>query len=306
MRIKYYFLFIAGTLSCAAQPAPQQEVKKGSIEGVVLAETTKEPVRRVQVMLYPRQTTPAPGVMMGPPQAINATTDAEGKFSISDLEPGDYFLNLQKQGFTVSRRSAFASSTQLKVGPGEAVKGLKYSLLPQAVIAGRVLDEEGEPVQGANVQALAQQAMRGKKRWMANAQGVQTNDRGEFRLANLAPGKVILQVSASFQPMVAQQATRPGQQATGYAQTFYPGVTEVSQATQVQVAAHAGAGGGGRGADRLRRPAQKGVGLRPPGQGDGDRRIAGKRLLREPDAAGRAGRGHGGDGRGVPLVQSEG
>jgi hypothetical protein len=239
MKIHDCFLLIVIPLACAGQAAQQEEVKKGSIEGAVLVETTKEPVRRAQVMLYPRRASSGPTLTMGQPQSISATTDAEGKFTIAGLEPGDYFVNVRKQGFTVARRSTFASSTQIKVGAGEAVKGLRYSLLPQAVIAGRVLDDEGEPVQGAAVQALARQAIRGKKRWLANAQGVQTNDRGEFRLANLEPGKLIIQVSASYQPIVAQEPAQPGQQAMGYAETYYPGVTETSRATQVEVAAGA-------------------------------------------------------------------
>lgn len=228
---------IAVPLACFAQASQQEEVKTGAIEGAVLVETTKEPVRRVQVTLYPRRASEATGILMGPPQTISATTDAEGKFTFAGLQPGDYFVSVQKQGFTVARRSAFASSVQIKLGAGETVKGLRYSLLPQAVIAGRVLDDEGEPVQGANVQALFQQALRGKKRWLPNAQGVQTNDRGEFRLANLTPGKLIIQVTASQQPVVVQEPAQPGVPALGYAETFYPGVTEISRATPVEVAA---------------------------------------------------------------------
>ncbi|MBL0159311.1 MAG: carboxypeptidase regulatory-like domain-containing protein [Bryobacterales bacterium] len=145
MKLHYCFLMIAIPLASFGQPAPQQEVKKGAIEGVVLVETTREPVRRVQVMAYPRRTSAGPGATMGQPQSFTATTDAEGKFTIADLEPGDYFLNIQKQGFSIARRSTFASSMQIKVGQGETVKGLRYALLPQAVIAGKVLDDEGEP-----------------------------------------------------------------------------------------------------------------------------------------------------------------
>ncbi|MBL0159376.1 MAG: carboxypeptidase regulatory-like domain-containing protein [Bryobacterales bacterium] len=230
---------IAIPLASFGQPAPQQEVKKGAIEGVVLVETTREPVRRVQVVAYPRRTSAGPGATMGQPQSFTATTDAEGKFTIADLEPGDYFLNIQKQGFSIARRSTFASSMQIKVGQGETVKGLRYALLPQAVIAGKVLDDEGEPVQGAQVQALAQQNMRGRKSWLPSAQGVQTNDRGEFRLANLVPGKVILQVTAGYQSMMAQEQARSGQPAMGYADTFYPGVTEPARAMQVELTAGA-------------------------------------------------------------------
>ncbi|HEY3441580.1 MAG TPA: carboxypeptidase-like regulatory domain-containing protein [Paludibaculum sp.] len=239
MKIHHCFLMIAIPLASFGQPAPQQEVKKGSIDGVVLVETTREPVRRVQVMAYPRRTSAGPATTMGQPQSFTATTDAEGKFTIGNLEPGDYFLNIQKQGFTVARRSTFASSMQIKVGEGETVKGLRYALLPQAVIAGKVLDDEGEPVQGAHVQALAQQAMRGRKSWLPTAQGVQTNDRGEFRLANLLPGKVILQVSAAYQSMMTQEQARPGQPAMGFADTFYPGVTEPARAMQVELTAGA-------------------------------------------------------------------
>lgn len=235
----YFFLTVVIPFFCAGQAAPQPEAAKGSIEGVVLLETTREPVRRAEVVIYARKSAGGAAVMPAPPQSTATVTGPEGKFSFTGVDPGDYFLSVRKQGFNSTRNSAFASSQMVKVRPGEAVKGLLYSLLPQAVIAGKVLDEDGEPVQDAMVQSLVLRPIRGRKQWMPDQQGTRTNDRGEFRLANLSPGKVIILVSAAGQPLPAPTPQQQGQPVLGYVPFYYPGVAETAQATQVEVTAGA-------------------------------------------------------------------
>src|SRR5207248_8888823 len=70
-----------------------------------------------------------------------------------------------------------------------------FRLIPWGVIAGRVLDEEGEPLPWAQVSALREVYSNGKRRLSPEAL-VPTNDLGEFRLFGLKPGRYF--VSARY------------------------------------------------------------------------------------------------------------
>ena len=59
-----------------------------------------------------------------------------------------------------------------------------------------VFDEDGEPVAMVNVQALRQSYVRGQKQ-LAPASSASTNDRGEFRIFGLPPGRYFLSATPS-------------------------------------------------------------------------------------------------------------
>src|SRR6187551_3074937 len=83
----------------AQQPKPESDPKKlGSIEGKVIDATTGAPVAKAIL----RATAIAAGAgvsMAGPPPSLTATTDAEGKFSFTALEAGNYFLLGERAGY---------------------------------------------------------------------------------------------------------------------------------------------------------------------------------------------------------------
>jgi hypothetical protein len=110
-------------------------------------------------------------------------------------------------------------------------------MLPQAVLAGRVLDEDGEPVQGAQIQVMNRRTQRGLRNWVG-MRGNATNDLGEFRIAGVQPGKVMLQITPPGMrrgaPPVSGQAPQQGP-ARGYVAMYYPGVLDPSQAMTIDV-----------------------------------------------------------------------
>lgn len=220
------------------------EKKLGKVEGVVINAVSKELIRRAEVSLMPMDRQPNMA-MIGPggiPGTRKATSDAEGKFVITDVEPGRYSIMSQKSGFingrAGSRGNMFGgSAATITVSPGQTVTGAKAEMMPQSIISGRVLDEEGEPLQNIMVQILRSQNMRGRKQMIPTGGG-QTNDRGEFRIANLPPGQVILSISP---PRFGNGPTGSTNEksTTAYVQTYYPGATEVAQAAKIDVTAGA-------------------------------------------------------------------
>jgi len=244
----------------AQQPAaPTQaegtEQKTATVSGIVVNQQSGEPLRRADVTLMPVQggrtaAGPRAGGPEGPAGTRRAATDQTGKFSISGVEPGRYQLSAQRQGYLQGRygaRKPRQMGTQIEIAAGLELKDLKIELTPQGVITGRVLDEEGEPLQSIQVQVMSQGygaamgmgrgAGRGARRFMPQG-GSATNDKGEFRITNVAPGEVILEVRPMrFNPM---QQTLPGESGEmGYVATYYPGVTDAARAQKIPVAAGA-------------------------------------------------------------------
>ena len=98
--------------------------------------------------------------------------------------PGGYRLQAYEQ------HESFSSGVVLTdAAPSAAVT---FRLAPDAVLSGVVFDEAGEPVAAAQVQA--QDVTAGSNDRLAGL--AQTDDRGHYELAGLAPGGYRLRVDA--------------------------------------------------------------------------------------------------------------
>lgn len=250
MRVSLLILFAAFLCSAIAQEpqasAPRQ-TGTSVVSGVILNEVTREPIRRVEVRLYRMPggagSGPATGGPTRPVPVVTAT-DVEGRFRFESVATGRYGISYQRQGFLGSRNGSpgypSAGNDAIEVAEGVDVRSLRYTLLPQAVLAGRVIDNDGEPVHGAHVMTMTRQFVGGKRKWRITG-GQATNDLGEFRLAHIHPEKTLLAVLPASVPGVADAARRDmhGERETADMVTFYPGVLTLEQATPVDVKAGA-------------------------------------------------------------------
>src|SRR5205809_6095856 len=136
----------------AAQPA-EKEVPGGSVEGQVLNAVTGEPLRKVNLALMPQQSRQG-----GPPSPYSGATDANGQFVMKDIRPGQYGLMAERNGFvrtSYGSRNQMQQGSPLTVASEQTVKGIVIRMQPHAVISGRILDEDGEPVPHVQVQAMS-------------------------------------------------------------------------------------------------------------------------------------------------------
>jgi protocatechuate 3,4-dioxygenase beta subunit len=225
-------------LGQTAPPSTSTETaKKATIEGVVVNETTTEPLRRAEIILHRSGQS---GMTMGDNSAYSAVTDASGKFRIESIAPGEYILDHHKTGFLNSRAAFGFSSSSLKLSSGESLTNLRYSLLPQAIVSGRVEDDEKEPVQGASVMLLHSRYMRGSLRMMPSGQA-QTNDRGEYRIINVQPGKYYVQANLQGTMLggggSSETLATAGVPRTAFVSTYYPSATDVAQSIKIEARA---------------------------------------------------------------------
>lgn len=199
---------------------PEREVGTAVVRGRVQTADTGAPIRRAQIR----------AVSAGGRDTRLVTTDAEGRFELRDLPAGRWELTAAKGGYVSLRygqRRPFEAGRPLELADGQVVQQVNFALPRGAVIAGRVLDEFGDPVAGARVQALRYQLSQGTRRLTQTGMVAQTDDTGGFRLYGLMPGDYY--VSALLRALPADDSA----DATGYAPTYYPGTGSVTEAQPV-------------------------------------------------------------------------
>lgn len=118
------------------------------------------------------------------PQAA-ILTDAAGAFRFCGLPPGSYYANAEKPGFV-------PAGSRVVLGPSR--EDLELRLSPLSVIRGKVTDDAGEPLANVRIQLLSMQVAAGHRHVRAAATAA-TDDRGQYRLANIAAGRYYLRAA---------------------------------------------------------------------------------------------------------------
>ena len=160
-----------------------------AISGIVVKLAGSEPVKTATVQLQSLQDLA---------HTVSVVTDMSGRFELRGIDPGRYRLKVSHLGFVTQeygQRTPNDPGAEIRLSGGQDLRDLLFRLIPWGVIAGRVLDEEGEPLPWAQVSALREVYSGGKRRLSAEAL-VPTNDLGEFRLFGLKPGRYF--VSAKY------------------------------------------------------------------------------------------------------------
>src|SRR5271170_6901101 len=128
-----------GFLLCALGTAASPPY---SVYGIVLNDVTSQPVEGAFVVTDQGGDTHATGVKTG----------ADGRFSFSKISSAQCTIFAEKQGFLrASRTFQHADTQQLEPG-GSGYENIELRMVPQAAVAGKVLDSNREPLIGATVQ----------------------------------------------------------------------------------------------------------------------------------------------------------
>ena len=114
-------------------------VETATVEGIVSRYSTNEPLAFATVGLIPNGS----GRAVGPRQV----TDKDGRFRFTGVKPALYELTAEYPGL-LRPRGRSGGPTTLILTAGLTLKDLQVHLTPGSVIAGRVLNENGAPLQG--------------------------------------------------------------------------------------------------------------------------------------------------------------
>jgi hypothetical protein len=165
--------------------------------------------------------------------AYGATSDSAGRFAVEGLKPGLYITMAQRAGYVQSSTDSPMGFAFTAVKAGQHLTDYKVVLTARAVIAGHVVDEYGDPVQGVNVQTEPAKGERPQGAMMGN-QNSPTNDRGEFRII-CAPGKYYVRAALDSMQQEGPEIRTDGSSGAVFASTYYPSAADAGSASAVAV-----------------------------------------------------------------------
>ncbi len=231
--MKFLLLCVLLVFPAVAQSPKNNPVAKKdecSIAGTVVKLAGSEPLRKARVLLTSAEDRA---------RNVSISTDSDGRFQLKGLQPGRYRLAVSRHGFVsqyYGQRKPNDPGAILTLHPGQDLKDLLFRLIPSGVIAGKIVDEDGEPLPFVVVSASRQTFSEGK-RTLAPAASAQTNDLGEYRLFDLTPGRYF--VSAVY-PRWNRRMGGPESEdldvgSEGYAKLYYPGSPDSAKASSIPV-----------------------------------------------------------------------
>jgi hypothetical protein len=192
-------------------------------DGTVLNAITGEPIARARVNV-----TAGDG-------ANTTATDASGRWNLTGMACVTATMQVTRPGFLQNTPNARTGGAfrALPLVSGSPLHDLKTELTPQSVAFGRVLDDQGDPVMGAQVTVFGSRVVDGRSRFQQAGTGT-TNDLGDYRIANLSRGKYIL---CAHSNQVIQNGPVQPQSQTIPADTCYPGPLEGGAASATDLPA---------------------------------------------------------------------
>jgi hypothetical protein len=262
LRIAFIVLF--AQFAQAATP----QLNPASVEGVVVKSGSGEPLAGMTVRL-----------MRDQKFAFTTTTTPDGKFSLEKVTPGTYRLVATSAAGYIpaeyGQRSPTGLGLSFDLAAGQKMTGIQLAMIPAGSISGRVYDRDGEPVGKAQVHAM-RSIYKDGRRTLTIVQAVETNDRGEYRLFWLPPGRYyvsakpdipelptnlglgtntagVLRITEparfssyeqSSAPVVTKRSLKTGEAVEEtYVPTYYPGTIEMQEASPISLAAGAAVSG---------------------------------------------------------------
>jgi Carboxypeptidase regulatory-like domain len=229
-------LLLFSSFSAAQAPKNSSIPKKEEckISGRVIKLAGSEPLKNARIRLSSQDDRA---------ENHSTTTDAGGRFDLKGIDPGRYRLVVHRDGFVTQeygQKKPDDPGAILTLRAKQEMNDLLFRLIPSAVIGGRVINDDGDPLPWVQVSAL-REVYAGGKKTLSSETTVPTNDLGEYRLFDLHPGRYFIR--AEYRP--GERITGRGEWQSrdddgaprGYVPMYYPSGTEPARAATVAVKA---------------------------------------------------------------------
>jgi hypothetical protein len=219
-------LLIPACFAAAVALVAQTPPPTGTVEGIVTNSVTGAPVRKALVTL--REVNHYAG--------HQALSDGAGRFRIDNVAPAAYVIWAEAQGFVrdAPDYDRVAPRSRALTVADKTVKDVAVSVVPASVLTGRVLNQNGDPVPGATIQLFRYRYGPAAAR-MERTLSTTADDRGHYRLPDVAPGRWYLGFYRYVVPPHAEGRVHSSVADRGYGYRFHPGVERASEAAPVDV-----------------------------------------------------------------------
>ena len=246
-----FVMIVAAALSSRAQTTAPSHNKPDenspslcTVSGRVVTFSEGIPLKSAHVVLQPE-------VSGAHPDVYGATSDSDGQLVLKNVKPGRYEFLATHAAYVDQHYQSKGTDdgALLALRPGQEVTDVFFRLVLAAVVTGRVNDENGEPMVGAQVVALRKPSVEEIDKFsphrpeLVAASVAQTDDRGQYRIFGLKPGAYYLKATDSGEPPSHRVSVGSafwfwewlGSQ---YPPLYHPGVLQPDQAQLVPL--HAG------------------------------------------------------------------
>jgi Carboxypeptidase regulatory-like domain len=182
-----------------------------SVEGRV-TNAAGEPLKNATVYL-----------LQGQPSGLTFETGADGSFVFQDVAPGRYNIQVQRGGYVSE------PGLTVTVVAGQPMTGIALKMTRAALLVGRVLDPDGDPVPNADVKVQVDD--------LGDTESAVSRADGSFVIGGLKAGAYYLRATERPEPSPNGREMSGPKEA--FVPTYYPGAIDESKATRVPVEAGA-------------------------------------------------------------------
>jgi len=192
-----------------------------TLTGTVVNSVTGEPISRALVQIN------------GMAQQ-SAFTSGDGHFQFEGLNAGVVMFNVRKPGFFNENEVSPGRYRGASVQVGPNTEPVVVKLVPEAIVYGRVVDADGEPMENARIEARTISIVNGRKE-PQQRRGGSTNEDGEFRIAGLTPGPYYIAVVPIRNPNRLITDNAKGQEMGYHSIVYWPNAPDAASAGQVEL-----------------------------------------------------------------------
>ena len=238
---------VTAVLAMQAVPSPprdaQPETAAGTavIRGRVYSEETGSALRRASVTLVPVQPSVPQRVSNAPPafpgRPRQTITDSAGRFQFTGVPSGSYRIRVSPGMNSARYVGAWFGSTNtrnpgrvIELADGQEFDKVDVPLRRGAAIAGRVLDDSGEPL--SRVSVFVSRVTPGSGTIERTGGGFnQTDDLGRYRVFGLEPGDYVVGAEWRGTGGPAPEVV----ETEGFVTTFHPSAANDRDAARIRV-----------------------------------------------------------------------
>ena len=163
-------------------------------------------------------------------RSFREMTDQDGNYRITGVPAGHYLVAPLAPAFVTN--SSYPRGRILQITAAEAVEGIDFALVRGGVITGKITDAEGRPIVEQRIDLISADPNTAEPLWnFYSRMGLETDDRGIYRLFGVPPGRYKVAVGNEGNSLGGGQGRR-----IEYKRTFHPEAIDPAKATIIELA----------------------------------------------------------------------